>query len=238
MKIPLTPAVYQGDCFDLLEKVPESSVRLLLSDPPYDTGRENNLETMGRTSLDCPWDGAIDHLRWLKLADQALRPGGSLVCFYDWKKINELTNIAEHELGYAVKRPIIFRKTNPFPGNRTRLPTQSIEMGFWAVKPGAKWVFECPKEITYADFLWFDAGVPRTGKGKPRHEAMKPLDLFKGLVEILTLPGDVVLDPFCGSGTTAVAAAGCGRIPICFELDEGWALEAKAALWHALGDVR
>ena len=231
--LPLSPAVYQGSCFDLLRHVPDSSVQLLLCDPPYDTGREDNLETMGRTSMNYPWDGPIDNMQWLVLADHALKPGGSIVCFYDWKKINELMNIVEIELGYVVKRPIVWRKLNPFPGNRASLPVSTIEMGFWAVKPGAKWVFNCPEHLTYADFLWFDMGVPRTGKGKPRHEAMKPEDLFGDLIKILTNPGDVVLDPFCGSGTTAVAAARRGRIPICFELDEGWAREASRALRSA-----
>jgi len=236
--LPLSPAVYQGCCFDLLEHVPRGSVRLILVDPPYDTGREDNLESMGRTSMNYPWDGPIDNLRWLELADRALMPGGSLVSFYDWKKINELTSIVELELSYSVKRPIVWRKRNPMPGNRTRLPASTIEMGFWAVKPGAPWVFECPEELTYSDFLWFDTSVPRVGHGKPRHEAMKPVELFKDLVLILTHPGDVVLDPFCGSGTTAVAAAALNRIPICFELDKGWASEAKRRLKAALRDLQ
>jgi DNA modification methylase len=236
--LPLSPAVYQGSCFDLLEHVPEESVQLILVDSPYDTGREDNLETMGRTSMNYPWDGPIDNLRWLELADRALKPGGSIASFYDWKKINELMNIVELELGYVVKRPIIWRKLNPMPGNRASLPASTIEMGYWAVKPGAKWVFNCPEHLTYADFLWFDTGVPRTGKGKPRHEAMKPEELFGDLIEILTNPGDVVLDPFCGSGTTAVAAANRGRIPICFELDKAWAKEAKVALKLAMRNAR
>jgi site-specific DNA-methyltransferase (adenine-specific) len=231
--LPLSPAVYQGDCFELLKHVPHHSVRLILVDSPYDTGREDNLETMGRTSMNYPWDGPVDNLKWLELADNALMPGGSIVSFYDWKKINELTNIVELELGYVVKRPVIWRKSNPMPGNKSRLPVQAIEMGFWAVKPGAPWVFNCPEELTYSDFLWFDTGIPRTGKGKPRHEAMKPEQLFGDLISILTHEGDVVLDPFCGSGTTAVAAVNRNRIPICFELDKGWAAEATLALKRA-----
>jgi site-specific DNA-methyltransferase (adenine-specific) len=236
--LPLSPAVYHGSCYDLLEHVPEESVRLILADPPYDTGREDNLETMGRTSMNYPWDGPIDNLKWLELADRALMPGGSLVSFYDWKKLNELTNIAELELGYDVKRPIVWRKLNPMPGNRKSLPAQAIEMGFWAIKPGGKTVFECPGDLSYADFLWFDTGVARAGRGKPRHEAMKHLDLFGDLILILTNEGDVVLDPFCGSGTTAVAAVQRGRIPICFELDKGWAREAKKRLKTAMRNSR
>lgn len=235
-ELPLVSEVYHGSAYELLDRVPAGSVRLALVDPPYNTKRKNNLETMGRTSMDYPWDGPIDHLAWLEKADRALMPGGSLVCFYDQWHINELEAMAELELGYALKRKIIWRKTNPMPGNRDRLPAQTIEMGFWAVKPGGSWVFNCPPELSYADFLWFDTGVPRSGKGKPRHEAMKSQDLYGDLIEILTMPGEIVLDPFCGSGTTAVAATKRRRRAICFELDEGWAYEARTAMAAVLNE--
>lgn len=221
------PGVHHGDCFDLLERVEPNSVDLTLVDPPYNTRREDSLETMGRTSMNYPWDGPIDHLKWLELQDKALKPGGSLVVFYDQWHINELSSMVEVELGYMLKRPVVWRKTNPMPGNRSRLPAQAIELGFWAVKPGGSWIFNCPEELSYCDFLWFDTGVPRSGKGQPRHEAKKHVDLFKGLIEILTLEGATVLDPFCGGGTTAVACARTGRTPICIEKDQGWAEEAR-----------
>ena len=106
-----TGRIFHGSAYDLFSVIHSNSVRLVLTDPPYDVARDNNFETMGRSSIDFPWDGKIDHLAWLEEADRVLMPGGSLAVFYDWKKINDLTLLVELELGYEVKRPIIWRKT-------------------------------------------------------------------------------------------------------------------------------
>lgn len=221
-----TGIAYVGDARELLPFVRRESVRLLLTDPPYEVSRPNNLATMGRRGVDFgAWDRGFSHTDWLEAAVATLVPGGSAVIWEDWKKLGlvaaELTR-----LGLDVKRNLIWRKTNPMPRNLERSFVQATETGLWAVKPGAKWVFHrrasCPFETGI-----FEHASPR---GPNRHPTAKPLALFAELVEILTGPGDVVLDPFAGGGTAALACLALGRRFLCFDRDATYLLDGPFPL--------
>lgn len=224
--LPATSDIYHGDAYKLLARVIPASVRLILTDPPYNVSRKNNFQTMGRTGIDFSWDSDFDQEKWLYLADKTLKPGGSIVIWNDWKNLGLIARSLE-DLGYSVKRNIIWEKKNPWPRNRDRSFVQRIETALWAVKPGAKWVFNRDKTKSFEDGI-FRYGVPRAKKDRPRHEAKKPDNMFIELIEILSNEGEIVLDPFCGGGTTAYAAEKSGRIHISFESDKAWVKEAKA----------
>ena len=243
--------IFHYDCREGMLKIAEGSARLVLADPPYAVARKNNLETMGRTSIDFPWDGELDHETWIKIAKHLLMPWGSIVIWYDFWRLGEIKDLLEG-MGFDVKRAIIYVKLNPMPRNKSRSPTQTFEAAVWAVKKSSKkpkWHFDVREEVSYETFYWeevlplddeseclvFKAGVPRLRRQDPRHEALKPANVYRDLIRILTKPGELVVDPFAGQGTVAVAAEALGRKHISFEKDEAWSGEAIARLGRLRG---
>jgi len=242
----LETGIYNGDCRKLLPVIEPGSVQLVLTDPPYQISRANNFETMGRGSIDFPWEDeelALD--QWLPMADRILKPSGSMIVWYDFWKLHEVRAILE-ELGYDVKRAVQWTKTNPWPRNKERSAIQAFEMGLWAVKPkkrGSKWVFNRRPEASYEtlmfendDIIICKTGVARMPRGRARHKALKPLGMFRDLVKIFSNPGDLVVDPFAGQGTTACAATLEGRLQISFEKDRNWFNEATDR-WEETKDL-
>lgn len=218
--LPLTSMIYHGKAEIFLPRVPPESVRLILTDPPYNTSRKNNFHTMGRTGIDFDWDGDFDQEEWIRLADKALMKGGSLVIWNDWKNLGIIAHLLM-DMGYDVKRNLTWIKSNPMPRNKERSIVQRTETGLWAVKPGAKWVFNRQKGKHYEDGL-YQYGVPRAKKGRPRHQSKKPDELFQNLIRTFTNKGELVLDPFAGGGTTAYAASKEGRKHISIEDAQEW----------------
>jgi len=222
--------IYRGCAERLLERVPTESVSLLLTDPPYNVSRPNNFDTMGRTGINFEWDGEFDQVTWLELADRALKPGASVVIWNDWKVLGQVGQVLE-DMGYAVKRLMVWVKPNPFPRNTGRSPVQAVETALWAVKPGASWTFNKRKDVPYETAI-FDYAVPHTKKSTERHPCKKPDALFAQIIDLLSNPGDLVLDPFLGGGTTAWAAEHTGRRVIGFERDKKW-FEVAKSHWSA-----
>jgi len=105
----LQEGIHRGDAFKLLKKVPSNSISLIVTDPPFNTSRENNLETMGRRGIDFPWDGGFDQVGWLKDAVRVLRKGGTFVEFNDWKNLGDIAK-ALKLLGMDPKRPLQWYK--------------------------------------------------------------------------------------------------------------------------------
>lgn len=215
--LPSHSAIYFGDAFELLKLVQPGTVRLILTDPPYEVSQANNLHTMGRRSIDFgEWDYGFDQLGWLEDAVQTLVPGGSIIVWNDWKLLGFLSARLQ-ELGVVVKRQLRWKKSNPFPRNITRVPVQGDECALWAVKPGAPWVFNIRRGHKY-ERGEFTYPVVRNSI----HPTKKPDHLFRDLIKMFSNKGDLILDPFAGSGTTAVAAQSTGRRHINFELNEDY----------------
>lgn len=207
-------AIYLGDAFKLLHRVRPGSVRLLLTDPPYNVSQENNLQTMGRRGIDFgSWDKEFDQFGWLEAGVNTLMPGGSMVVWNDWKLLGP---IAAHlmSLGMSVKRMLRWKKANPFPRNIERSFVQDAEYAIWAVAPGSTWVFNKRPNESY-ERGEFTYPVVRGSW----HPTKKPTELFRDLITILSNKGELVLDPFVGSGTTSIAAEQLGRRHIGFERD-------------------
>ena len=215
--LPTHSAIYLGDAFELLKRIEPGTVRLVLTDPPYNISQANNLHTMGRRGIEFgTWDHDFDITGWLEAAVAALVPGGSLVIWSDWKLLGFISARLQ-ELGVTVKRQLIWSKTNPMPRNLLRVPVQSCEFALWAVKPKGKWVFHRRPGYKY-ERGEFSYPVVR---GSP-HPTKKPDRLFQDLIEMFSDEGELVLDPFAGAGTTAVAAQRTQRRHISFESDPSY----------------
>jgi len=208
-----------GDSLMLLPTLPKEFFQLVLADPPYEISQINNFTSMGRQGIDFgQWDTNFDQLSWITSMTPLLKPGGSLVIFNDWKKLG---TIAEHleKLKYQSLKPIIWKKPNPRPFNGKYGFLQSMEFALWATKKkkgkNCKTVFNAPFHHGI-----FEYPVPRqTGT---KHPTKKSTEVFKEIISILTNPSDWVLDPFVGSGTTAVACKTLNRNVIGIEKDEAY----------------
>jgi len=209
--------LYLGDAFELLRRVTPGVVDLVLTDPPYNVSVDNRFRTMKRKGIDFgEWDKGFDQERWLADAVKSLKLGGSIVIWNDWKNLGFIAAALE-ELGVTVKRQFVWRKTNPMPRNTARLPVQGHEVAVWGVKYRTKkiggWTFnfEKTKEKPY---LRGELHYPVQQAINP---TKKPDGMFADLINLFSNPGDLVLDPFAGCGTTMVAATMTGRRALCIE---------------------
>jgi len=214
--------VFLGDSYEILKLLPKGFFQLILTDPPYKISRANNFQTMGREGFDWEWDRDFDPITWITFCADLLAPGGSLLSTMDWKLLGQLS-AAGVSSGLVEKDPIIWEKNNPQPRNINRRYVSDKEFGVWLVKPGAKWTFNRISE-NY-ERSRFTYPVPHVRK----HATKKSEKLWEDLVRIHSNPGDWILDPFCGEGTTGVVAKRLGRSSIQIEKNEQhhtWAVEA------------
>lgn len=199
------------------------AVDLIVADPPYVISCNSNFHTMKdrrnpRTGTDFgEWDKEFDNKPWISQSYNVLKDGGSLITFNDFKKISSIISIAT-EVGYLFKDIIVWEKTNPMPRNRDRRYAPSIEIMAWFVKKKRKtWVFNRQSGNYQSPIMHFAS--ESGGAFKRYHPTQKPVKLIEEIIKIHSNPGDTVLDPFMGSGTTAISSIHTGRNFIGFEID-------------------
>ena len=249
--------IHHGDCLELLpKKVEEKSVDLIFADPPYNLSGAA-LQWVGNTTggdwykVNEKWDAmpAADHLRftqeWLVACDRVLKDKGSIYIASSYHNIAEVMG-ALKQMGYKINNLITWHKTNAMPNMTKRVFTHSTEFVVWAVK-GKGWTFnyEQLKEInpeTQKDGrtkqmrdLWQIPLVQgkerlKAPNGKALHPTQKPEELLKRIIFASSNKGDLVLDPFLGSGTTAFVAKQHGRQWIGIEKHKTYVNAARQRL--------
>lgn len=214
----------QGDCLERMKEIPDGSVGMVLTDPPYNIARKNNFHTMGRAGIDFgEWDKGFDLFSYMEEIPRVLHKDGSIVIFNAWKNLGDIARFGE-SLGLVVKDMLRWEKSNPMPRNRDRRYIVDYECAVWMTMPKAKWVFNKQSE-TYDRPLFKG---PLTSKSeKTGHTTQKPVYLMEKLLKIHSNEGQTVLDPFMGSGTTGVACKNLNRNFIGIELDEEYFKIAK-----------
>ena len=218
--------LFQGDCLEVMKNIPDKSIDLVLTDPPYNIARDNNFMTMGRAGIDFgEWDKGADLFSYIKECSRVLTKNGSFVVFNDWKNLGDISRFAE-TLDFDTKDMLRLEKSNPMPRNRDRRYITDYEYAIWFTKRKAKWTFnrqdssyQRPKFVCSID--------------KGLHPTQKSLKLMQELVLIHSNEGDVVLDCFMGSGTTGVAAKNLNRDFIGIEMDEGYFKIAQERITNA-----
>lgn len=189
---------------------------LILTDPPFNISVKNNFHTMNgnRHGIDFgEWDKGFDLTGWIPVAIRHLRSGGSAIIFNAWRNLGLIADTLEKE-GCEVKQVIQWQRTNPMPRNRDRLYVMPCDFAIWATK-GKGWTFNRQRQ-NYENTI-FQYPIP-SPKGRI-HPTQKPIDLIRDLILIHSNPSEIILDPFMGSGTTAVAAIETGRKYVGFELE-------------------
>lgn len=220
------------DYKELLEELKSKNIKIdaVITDPPYGVSRKNQLgfSNMGRAGMDYgEWDYNFDQKEWIKLCAPLIKDGGSIIVFNDWKNFSYIVEELD-EQGFSMKDVIRWVKPNPMPRNTDRRYVGDFELAIWAVKDGGKWTFNKPNNTTYLRPVYKCAGVP--GGTKKIHPTQKPLKLIEDILKVHTNEGDVVLDLFTGSGTTAEACLKNNRIFIGSELDEKYYSKAMERL--------
>ena len=248
-KLPLNRIVV-GDCVEALSQLPEASIDLVFADPPYNLQLNSELlrpDNSRVDGVDDDWDKfasfeAYDAFTraWLTECRRALKPEGSLWVIGSYHNIFRVGAIMQ-DLGFWVLNDVIWRKTNPMPNFRGRRFTNAHETMIWAsTGPKARYTFnyDSMKALNEdlqmrSDWLFpICSGAERLKEatGRKTHPTQKPEALLHRVILAASNAGDVVLDPFLGSGTTAAAAKRLGRNFIGIERDPAYAAAAEARI--------
>ncbi|HYB11748.1 MAG TPA: site-specific DNA-methyltransferase [Alphaproteobacteria bacterium] len=236
-----------GDCIEQIGWLPSGSVNMVFADPPYnlqlagELHRPNNSRVDG---VDALWDkfddfAAYDSFTraWLAAARRALSDNGTLWVIGSYHNIFRVGAILQ-ELGFWILNDVIWRKTNPMPNFRGRRFTNAHETLIWCAKDqSARYTFnyEAMKALNEELQMRSDWLIPlctgaervKNGSGKKAHPTQKPEALLHRCIMAATKPGDLVLDPFFGTGTTGVVAHRLGRRFIGIEKNAEYARIAQ-----------
>ena len=210
-------------------KAQEAVIDAVITDPPYGVSRKHQLgfSNMGRAGMDYGvWDYNFDQKEWIRLTAPLIKTGGSIIVFNDWKNFSYIVEELD-EQGFSMKDVIRWVKPNPMPRNIDRRYVGDFEMAIWAVKDGGKWTFNKPDDCPYLRPIYRCPSVP---KSKRIHTTQKPLKLIEDILKVHTNEGDVVLDLFTGSGTTAEACLRNNRKFVGAEIDAGYYEKAMERL--------
>ena len=221
-----------GDSLQYMKSMSDSSVNLILTDPPYNISKKDKINRSGGkfgNYKDISMDfGEWDHsnILWIDYIDdfiRLLKDNGVLVMFYDWKNINFIMNYLESS-GMKIRDIGAWIKSNPAPQARKVKWKSGIELFFIATKnkgSGHHFNWKLGQSVN-----WHKHSISY----KHYHPTQKPLDLIKWIISYWSYEGDTVLDPFLGAGTTMIAAKELNRNCIGIEIDENYVEIAKKLL--------
>ena len=247
--LPLNQIV-AGDCIDVMQSLPAGSVDLIFADPPYNLQLRGDLHRPDNSQVDAvddAWDQfasfeAYDRFTqaWLTAARRLLKPNGAI-----WE-IGSNHNIfrvgaALQNTGFWLLNDVIWRKSNPMPNFRGKRLTNAHETMIWASREeGAKYTFnyEALKARNEGIQMRSDWVLPlctgherlKDENGDKAHPTQKPESLLHRVILGTSQPGDVILDPFFGTGTTGAVAKMLGRDYIGIEREESYRKVAEKRL--------
>ena len=247
--LPLN-TILAGDCVEVMQGLPEGSVDLIFADPPYNLQLRNALHRPDNSAVDAvtdDWDRFASFAtydaftrEWLAAARRLLKPDGAIWVIGSYHNIFRV-GTALQDCGFWVLNDVIWRKSNPMPNFRGKRLTNAHETMIWASKAeGAKYTFnyEALKALNEGIQMRSDWVLPictgherlKDGDGNKAHPTQKPEALLHRIIVGTTNPGDVVLDPFFGTGTTGAVAKMLGRDFIGIEREETYRRHAEARL--------
>lgn len=220
--------LYHGNCLHILKEIPDESVDMIFADPPYNLSN-NGMTCKGGKMVSVnkgEWDKSQGieadyafHYEWLKECQRVLKQNGTLWVSGTYHSIYACGH-AMQKLGYHVLNDICWFKPNASPNLSCRFFTASHETLIWARKDKkSKHIFDY-KEMKLGEYpedrikvpekqmrsVWSIPVTPQSEKTYGKHPTQKPLALLDRIVKSSTKCGDIILDPFCGSGTTGVSA--------------------------------
>ncbi len=224
--------ILKGDCVAAMNRLPDASVDVIFADPPYNLQLNGDLHRPDQSKVDAvddAWDQfesfeAYDAFTraWLLAARRVLKPSGTIWVIGSYHNIFRV-GARMQDLGFWILNDIVWRKTNPMPNFRGRRFQNAHETMIWASRDdkakGYTFNYEAMKAANEDVQMRSDWLFPictgnerlKNEKGDKLHPTQKPEALLARVMLASTKPGDVVLDPFFGSGTTGAVAKRLGR---------------------------
>lgn len=223
------PTLINGDCLEALRSIDGDSVDLILTDPPYNLGlfmkeRATNLKALRDNYFGAAgWDN-LEYDQWNESMDsffdeaaRVMKPGGSMVVFMAVIKVESIIAQAVKH-GFYYKTTGTWHKQNPMPRNMNLHFVNSTESWIYFTYGARVGTFNNEGKVVHD---YFESPVtPKSERRYGKHPTQKPIALMDFFVEKLSNPGDLVLDPFMGSGSSGVSAIRNGRRFIGIELEE------------------
>ncbi|MDE6312799.1 MAG: site-specific DNA-methyltransferase [Lachnospiraceae bacterium] len=239
-----------GNSFQVLEKMIPESVDMIFADPPYflsndgitcqggkmvsvNKGSWDKLDLAGAVSVEKKHEF---NRKWISLCRKVLKPNGTIWISGTLHNIYSIGMALEQE-NYKIINNITWQKTNPPPNLACRCFTHSTETILWARRNDKTsrhfFDYQTMKEINGGKQMkdvWTGSLTKPSEKKEGKHPTQKPEYLLERIILASTKEGQVILDPFCGSGTTGVAANKLGRFFVGIELQEEYLQITKRRL--------
>ncbi len=247
--------ILKGDCVAAMNRLPDASVDVIFADPPYNLQLNGDLHRPDQSKVDAvddAWDQfesfeAYDAFTraWLLAARRVLKPNGTIWVIGSYHNIFRV-GAKMQDLGFWILNDIVWRKTNPMPNFRGRRFQNAHETMIWASRDdkakGYTFNYEAMKAANEDVQMRSDWLFPictgnerlKDDKGDKLHPTQKPEALLARVMLASTKPGDVVLDPFFGSGTTGAVAKRLGRHFVGIEREQ----EYIDAAMQRIADVK
>jgi modification methylase len=251
LESPQTAHILIGDCVAEMAKLPAASVDLVFADPPYNLQLQGDLKRPDDSRVDAvndAWDkftsfSAYDDFTraWLAACRRAMKPNATLWVIGSYHNIFRVGALLQ-DLGFWILNDIVWRKSNPMPNFRGRRFTNAHETLIWAAREPAARNYTFNYEALKAGnddvqmrsdwLIALCTGEERLkgGDGKKLHPTQKPEALLARVILSASRPDDLVLDPFCGTGTTGAVARRLGRRFLGIERDADYAKAAQARI--------
>lgn len=242
--------ILDGDCIDLMNGLPAESIDLIFADPPYNLQLKGDLHRPDNSRVDAVddhWDQFAsfkvydDFSReWLKAARRLLKPNGAIWVIGSYHNVFRMGATLQ-DAGFWILNDVVWRKSNPMPNFRGKRLTNAHETLIWAAKSeDSKYTFnyEAMKALNEGIQMRSDWVLPictgherlKDGNGDKAHPTQKPESLLHRVLIGTTNAGDVVLDPFFGTGTTGAVAKKLGREYIGIEREAAYREVAEKRL--------
>ena len=248
---PWLDTILKGDCVSQIEKLPPASVDLVFADPPYNLQLEGRLTRPDQSEVDAvnnDWDkfssfAAYDDFTraWLMACRRVLKPNGALWVIGSYHNIFRVGAILQ-DLGFWILNDVVWRKSNPMPNFRGRRFTNAHETLIWASRDqnakGYTFNYDALKAANdelqmRSDWLFplCTGGERLKGEeGRKVHPTQKPEVLLHRILLASSKPGDVILDPFFGTGTTGAVAKRLSRHFVGVEREAEYIAAATARI--------
>ncbi|MDC1396826.1 site-specific DNA-methyltransferase [Octadecabacter sp.] len=243
-------SILDGDCIDIMNSLPEGSVDLIFADPPYNLQLRGDLHRPDNSKVDAvdnDWDQfesfkIYDDFTkaWLSAARRLLKPDGAIWVIGSYHNVFRMGAELQNQ-GFWILNDVVWRKSNPMPNFRGKRLTNAHETLIWAGKTEkSKYTFnyEALKALNEGIQMRSDWVLPictgherlKNEAGDKAHPTQKPESLLHRVLLGTTNPGDVVLDPFFGTGTTGAVAKMLGRDYIGIEREAEYRAVAEKRL--------
>ena len=241
-----------GDALEVMRSWPDGCVDHCIADPPFNMSKKRGLgwAFSSHVTMQEQWDQFGEdeffqfNVEWLREVCRVVKPNGNILVFGTYHNIYQLGFILQSGLDRRLLNSIIWYKPNAQPNITARMLTESTEQLVWAVNGAAsgkgkatKWTFNYweAKDINGGRQMrnyWEFPVTPKNERLHGKHPSQKPLALLERLVLVGTKPGDLLLDPFGGAGTLALAARKHARNFVLIESVEEYAALARTRLKH------